>query len=1190
MKRATAGRSRGRKGRGARHRPDWGHVSPKPQPDEGRRPFHPKGLKEIDWDFVDFLGDYASRDLECPPRFRAFLLDVVLQPHKVPGLELPEQVEYFLRNPCIRDFNPGPNFHERFREYALYSQVFPEPGTPFLDLPYVPIPEEYLPFGPLRLSENVNTTLPVIPEEDSETQAEVEDDKQQHQRPAEDERMAPGDPREEEEWAGPMSDGPRTSEGTGRERVSGAESPAATPGRLSSRAPSLGSDLATPQVLAFLDQEELRTRTGPDWEVDSWYKGVRQPPLAARLDTICKFLADEDVDRCIGWAVQFPAVLAYLEWLAHEDESQQLHNASPETKALYLDAVQKAEAHILFEKHHYSPTTIEFNPVPKFPLRSSRLNSLVDGQARRAPLSASAADRRCLLPKRATPRPIGPVNAMPNTSAARRGYDDFLENVESWWKPVAGPKPSRIPSKTEAREDKQNLVYIDDHKFREVVRNGFRSRIQADPETGDGILHDDDDAAPAPSGSQGWASARGACRAGLQQGLRALASKPPLEPDAPRRHLIFPLPAAALRKAVQQADGVQWIPPSVDLKRFAGSLEPLAWTVWYRDRLRIIRDRRARAFAQVTEAHRDDASWTPLPLGVVTGGPFAWRKLGRRQAASQDARKSALSTYRLLKAAYQKEPRDLLRDVLDVLRRAMSGEFDDGRLPPGVALADDEWVASGGAKVPCWPDAWEVRFLEFLATESASRKSLHGRFLPDTPKDKYRLFQLFARKVKKLLDDRNPEGLFSKHDAVVTVEELLEALHAGKDSSAVAKHEFPPHDACAWLDRLAATGHVRFTLDMSCYGIVRRPVADYFPEHRVHWPVAGVENRSRPYYGPAFIAPWSRIAKHGAPPTARGSNIWNFFVSIAFRLGLAYASVLKEEASGASPLAASPARRLRASLDEFRAALAALPGENPELAAEELASARAAILRELAANDSMPAPARRAKAYRAETGEAVDVLVRDVHWDWASPRARGDAERRRRRYWSVNRWPAGVGYLTERAERAVREDEDLDPRATADPAAADPTTDWWYTRPKLKPYGLDRTQYRRGPAVFPIGDTRLQREVIKEMITQKVAAALGMPPEEPTWRDKLAELNPFKRPKPASLIGPSRLPSVDPKLVPVSVDPEGQAPTRGLRSIRDVGAEKDDGSDDDVDDDDDQGARRQGIQVEAPDVAMTGMS
>ncbi|KAL1842526.1 hypothetical protein VTJ49DRAFT_5002 [Mycothermus thermophilus] len=1159
-------------GRGAQYRPDRGYPSPEPQPKEGWKPFYLRGRKEIDWDFVTFLGDYAFRDPECPPRFRAFLWDVVLQTHKVPGLELPMQVEYFLRNPAIRDFNPGPNFHARFREYALYSQVFPEPGAPDFNLPYVPIPEAYLPISPRRPSENIDMTLPLSPEEVA--------DKPQDQASPKDEGIASGGPHEEEEWRRPMAERRRSSEGGGRERVSGADSTAATRGRLSSIAQSLGSDLASPQLLAFLNKDEPTTKTGPDWEAASWYKGLRQPPLAARLDTICKFLADEDVDRCIGWTVHFPAVVAYLEWLAHEDESQQLHNASPETKALYLDAVNKAEAHMLFEKHHYSPTTIEFSPVPKLPLTSSRLNTIVDGQARRAPLSATAADRSYLLPKRATPRPISPVNKMLDTAAARRGYRDFLEDVKNWWKPVADLKPSRIPSKTESREDKESLVYTDDQNFREISRNGLYGWIRPDPEIGEYILPDETELVP--SDSHGWASVRGTYRAGLQQALRALASKPPVEPNAPRRHLVFPIPATILRKAVQKADGIQWIPPSVDLKRFTNnSLEPLAWTVWYRDRLETIKDRRAQAFVQVTKAHQDDASWATLPFGVVTGGPFVWRKLERRRAASQDALKSTRSTYELLKAAYRKVPRDLLRDVIDVLKKGMNGEFDDGRLPPGVTLADDEWVKSGGTKVPSWPDVWEIKFLEFLATESLNRKSLQGKFLPDTPKEKYRLFQLFARKVKKLLDDRDPEGLFSEHDAVVTVEELLEAINAGKDSSAVTKHEFPPHDACAWLDRMAATGHVRFTLDISCYGIIQRPAADFFPEHRVHWPVPGLENRDRPYFNPAFITPWPSIAKHGAPPIDRGSKIWNFFVSIAFRLGLAYSSILKETTSPTS--APLPTHYLVTSLNEFRKTLSTLPGENPELTPEELTSARTAIIHELATNDTMLAPARRAKAYHAETGEHVDILVRDVHWDWASLRARG--ETKRRQYWSVNRWPVGVGYLTERAEKAVREDADLDPRVTGDPTTADPTTDWWYTRPKLRPYGMDRTEYRRGPAVFPIGDTRLQRETIKEIITQKVAAALGMPPEEPTWRDKLAELNPFKRPKSTSLIEPSRLPSVDPELVPVSKDPEGQPQTWGLRSIRDVEAERYGG----FGSDDDEGVRWDEMELEAPDVAMTGM-
>ncbi len=132
----------------------------------------------------------------------------------------------------------------------------------------------------------------------------------------------------------------------------------------------------------------------------------------------------------------------------------------------------------------------------------------------------------------------------------------------------------------------------------------------------------------------------------------------------------------------------------------------------------------------------------------------------------------------------------------------------------------------------------------------------------------------------------------------------------------------------------------------------------------------------------------------------------------------------------------------------------------------------------------MLAPGR-ARVYYDAAGAAHTVLERDHNWDWASLPARNHT--RRHQFWSVDRWPLGAGRLSESAERAVREDAHLDPAMTYDPVEAAGPIDERYTRPKLRPYLEEKVVFRAGPAVYPVGDTRLQREALRERMTEMVA-------------------------------------------------------------------------------------------------------
>jgi hypothetical protein len=774
--------------------------------------------------FLKFLEAYAARDPECPALFKAFLEEVVLGQGEG---DLRRRVEAYLRNPEIKDYRLGTRFLRELAKYSIFDQLFPAEGEPVATPPSIPIPEQYRPNAQPTSGHSIDLESVIEPpevaleeepdEEREEMQTEgqifgISSDKDERARARQPPRVSSiltGLRRHMPGAGDPMSATSTTGEGRAGQFLG-------EHGALFQRLQAIRT---FPRTEDFDAGDETMDRTGPDWEVDSWYKGSRQPPLAARLDTVVKFLAEEDVDRCLNWEAKFEEVVSYLEWLADKDDRHQLDNASPRTQAMFNDAVNKAKAHVLFGEHHYNPTPLQITRPRKHPLRSTRLKWMIDGQDWPLPSRTSVPDRSTLLPRSITARPPGPVNKMlidkPDNA---QFYEQFAEDEKKWWQRIAGTNLDRLPADAENRLERDNLAYIEDQAFQSFSSDNTAGWIRTDPATGQTTLPDG--TALDPSTPQSWAKERGARRAGLQQLLRALPTNSTTDDlNSPWRRLILPVPAATLLKACESADGPQWTPPSLDRAQLPEQIEldPMASTVAYRDRLRKIKRTRQLALMQVEdeqngegegegEGEGDGQPVTLLPRNLVNGGPIVGRLLDAEAKERRDLLRRSRSAVEMLKVAYRKVPRPLLKAAL---RLVGEGEKGDARVPEGVRLRGDEWEEVGRERLPKVVDLYEVEWLVFLTGPCVNGKNWRRRFVPDTPRDKYRLFLIFANKVQKLLEDRNPDGLFSRHDAQVEVEDLLAAINAGKDSSAVTKHEFQPHDACCWLDRMQKTGHVR---------------------------------------------------------------------------------------------------------------------------------------------------------------------------------------------------------------------------------------------------------------------------------------------------------------------------------------------------------------------------------------------
>ncbi|KAK4147774.1 uncharacterized protein C8A04DRAFT_8804 [Dichotomopilus funicola] len=872
----------------------------------------------------------------------------------------------------------------------------------------------------------------------------------------------------------------------------------------------------------------------------SWYAGRRQPPLEALLDSIVNFFTHESSDSCKNWGTKAEKVVTYLEWLAFDDDQIQLHIAPPVTRALFNEVLKKATVQVLSEElEHIKPTVVaapwsRTTTTTTIPLRSTRLDWMITGKDQTyRPALTGQQQQTLLLPKPVQPRPPTQVNSMliDQPENARFHYT-LLEDEQYWWRslftsdPDNAPPPPGIEDPTEVG----NLAKIEDETFNAFFSVLSGAWTATNPKLGWAAFVQS--VKPAENIAQNWAQERGIRRAVFQLALRAVSDRPSMLTAPPssssfklptRHRIIFPVPAATLRKAREAADVPAWIMPCVP---------ECHATARARARARALAGAEAGSGSEeeATKAGPRETFETMrsviLPVNLVLGAPIVWRGVTRQMQEAERLRTQCQTVAKLLQAAQDRAPRPLLRDVLGLVKRGVEGAFVDESLPFGVQLAMDEWVGGDvGDRRPKMLDGGDLEWLRFLAGEGANEKNRTGRFVLDEPRERYRLFLLFASKVQKLLDDKNPEGLFARHDAQVKVEDLLAAINAGKDSNnTVDKYQFSPAEACAWLDRMRVTGHVKFRLDLRCYGVVERPPVQYFPEHRVTWNPKGTKY-TRPKFSPKFISEWTNLKDH-VPDVSKGSPIHNLFVALAYRLG--YTIAIADKTAQGLPTSrrsrSTSSHPIPTTLEPFLSQITRL---------------RADIIRDLHNNKTMLGPGRRV-TYIDRQGQYRTFFARDHSWDWASPKILGgtgaaaetvegpSAGHRRRQFWSLDRWPGpavegsssreGMGGLRRLTEEEMKQ---------ADPIAAR------YRQPKLRPYVEEKVVFRPGPATYWGGDTKLQREVL---FGDTMAILGGEEENQPNWLKTLTALNPFSQ-----KLEENKLPTVDPDLVPQSWDPVAEA-------------------------------------------------
>ncbi|KAM7187949.1 hypothetical protein V8F20_010760 [Naviculisporaceae sp. PSN 640] len=1103
------------------------------------RPVSSTGRVPVDGWLVTWLYKYANYSPECHPLFRRYLLEVVLSAENV-GQDTEKHiknVDYCLRNWDIRDwYEPGDEFWSAIAPYDIYDFLNPHDGVRRV-LPRPPhIPDEYNPasYGkkPLDDFEGFKSDG----EEEKDTDYGIVRDK----------KTTATDPLDEEEFPKRR---PKKKQG-----------------------PIIGSREHHLKLLNEIPLDDIkgpegnvrrippvRDQVGKDWETDSIYRGKRQPPLGIRLKTVVNFLCDDDCDRGIAWKYNFDDAVDYLHWLALEDKSKQIWHASYPVIGMFEDAVDKARTHVLFEKHHYDPTPAEIAKPPKVPVRTTRLDHLGDVTNWPLPIRASSASNTKLLtPRSIHPRPVtdapeGQVNNL--LSAIINGESlrtEFEKDEVFWWNQMSpGPNDNRNWSLVEAqefdtfsRDDQVGWTTIDTQTQLPVLSDGRRLPA-SDP--------------------QGWARQRGAHRAGLQQILRISSSFTDgnLDTAAPRRKIILPNSASTIQKARQNADGPQYVPARLSSADYPGEMETMPYTIKFKKYLERIHAERTEAFTKLFIKRESNPSTIPLPKNIINGGPYIFRGFTLYDTSVEDFLEKCTTNLKLLESTADRNPRQLINYVIYYAKQAMEGAqgADTGSVPPDLYLAKDEVdtvSADGQDRTPRVVTHEDLAWLRFLTTECKNKTQIlwsqeFGGDIYEKQKDtKYRLYHIFRTRVQRLLNDKNPGSLFSQADARVTVVDLLKEINepSKANSTDVYHYTFDAEDTCCWLDRMQRSGLIKFRPSPINYGVVQRPAIRLFPEHRVIWPKPE-ENRPRPSY-PRHIAPWKSII-NSLPSGDEEEQIWNFFAVLGFRLGYTLYWAMKRQDWDRNTVSQ---KDFNHALDEFEDPkitsseydnkLATLveeinsedarklfnphddslrpPGRNrpasprPRMTSAEkevkaLAWIREKIISEVSDNLTMLGPGREHVYFDPSTGEEETTLRFDFSWDCVTPSLPKGI--RRNQYWTLDRWPLDIGYLSKQANEKVKTGV-VHKKQIYDPVEADKTDKILWHIPQSRRITLDDNlvKFKPGPSAYVRGDTKYQRRKIERDITRAAEQALGIDTTQPrSWGailgDLVAPLNPF---------------------------------------------------------------------------------
>lgn len=854
------------------------------------------------------------------------------------------------------------------------------------------------------------------------------------------------------------------------------------------------------------------------------WRHQRQPPIGARVQQILNWAQDEDVDRRRDFAREAEMAEAWVDEKLRDRDSL---NLGPATVAGLRKCKTALMTHRLFQDYHqkrFLPTRV-FNPNAMEPFRE-RLRYDYERPIH-LPFTSPAIRAQQYLPLKPKPRgrdwPALLVNQMwrtdeeaglkftPTLPASRiDGLVALATDENALWGPV--DKNAAKPTRDNNLSFRENWFYEECIAHDNVGYEGWvhpelnsQGRL-ARRRLWSGDLPQND--------AQGFAAERGSRRAGLQAALRQLQNAENQLVCADGRMVTLPaepLNREGLRKKAGIGSG-RPLPlaqlPANQMQKTDGKADPQGfisnmaqfWT-WFRGHMeqargQVIMDQEHSGPENDTcaleDGHRsagkDPSVLPPRSLWV----PYVWRGVKAEKQINQDL----LRKMRNLKKLFDREKRIAPRQLLANMESWYQEGLTDGQRPR--LNEDRDTRMHNNQRVVRGLDEVELEWIRFLLNHSMSPQML-ADLEPRTT-----LFIAFAERLARIFNDHS-DTLFDSQTTSVSIEDLID--HMAKLDGPCKKTKFYPYDVKMWLGRLAAQGRCTYTEDWRTYGRVSRPRLDCHPEDLIVWKERGdreVNFDKYPedmIYAPRFTdcRTWLEyIAERSAFQLPQlDANVVQYFRCLAYRWGYAVRMLQRDEekhwhSSGAVPTI----REMHDTLDDFRGRFVALTesdwdeddsplqdvwrktlnkGDDEAITqSEALAAIRKGIIDECVKNNNMLYPGR-----TADYTDPNAARFREPVWDWAQPSVRGKVKK----FFSLDRWPLQL--QTKDTQQRIASDADVDPEQLWDPILEDPTP-WTYYRPKARPYSDEKVKFRPGHRIYPIGDSRRQREVVKNQVMAMV--------------------------------------------------------------------------------------------------------
>ncbi|CAK7231669.1 hypothetical protein SEUCBS140593_008003 [Sporothrix eucalyptigena] len=350
------------------------------------------------------------------------------------------------------------------------------------------------------------------------------------------------------------------------------------------------------------------------------------------------------------------------------------------------------------------------------------------------------------------------------------------------------------------------------------------------------------------------------------------------------------------------------------------------------------------------------------------------------------------------------------------------------------------------------------------------------------------LYHVFAQRLRALLDGQGSGGLgrllFHTADTRVPVSILLQALdRLSGGGSSTSRTQFSVDDTLHFLSHLSRAVRCRYVHQPfeRTQGFVQRPLLAIYPEHRILPSQAdrtALDNTDGQDDTDAACAVGRcRSSRSKSGPVGMYEKL------------LRQHGVLEEAQEAGIPTSLADVVRLANPITCFKRNNGEDEGVTEKVARDIV---RHHLLAEAASGQTTPL-VRAVAALSAHNGGQDG---KNGLWDWALPAVAGEAPR----YFHMDRWPLHQQTQATAARVADEAHMALDRELMWDPTSEDPAGArymWLFSGPG---YGYQRTTETH--TRYLSGETELQRQVLVQDSTSRVAAEAGIDLDEGEEREK----------------------------------------------------------------------------------------